>query len=542
MSYHPKGSDYDAYVTDVDANRSIGFSEELQRIEFLQFRYTDLLGKFLAKYVMSDYDELYGFLKKGIGLDGSSVKGFAEINESDLLLIPDRHTLRLNPFFSNFTLGSVIANVHKGFGFGRLSRDPRFVSENMEEYLAESNLTCQIGPEVECFVFDDISFRDKVQNVIGTDNRSSDDANETLPSFTNSQSSASSMIVSEEQYGVGKYPINRKGGYDAPPFQDSLVEFRFEVANLLKKYYGIKVTNLNHEVASTGQIEINFMHSKLTDAADNVQIYKDVVRNVAKRHNKIANFMPKPLFDETDPTGAKADNGSGMHVSVSLWDKSSSSSSTSSRHSSSSSKTLSSQNIFFDGDDQYANISQSGRYFIGGILDHSRSLVAITSPTVNSYYRMVPGFEAPVYIAWSRGNRSAIVRIPINDKLSRDSKRIEFRAPDPSCNPYLAFSAIVAAGLDGMRKKIEPGDPIDENIYKMSDSRRMDFGIKSVPGSLEESIVALKSDQLYLTNSCFNDECLETYIDLKENEISMVREFEEKRESRLQQFYMYYDV
>ncbi|MFZ0556658.1 MAG: type I glutamate--ammonia ligase [Nitrososphaeraceae archaeon] len=541
MSYHPKGSDYDAYVTDVDANRSIGFSEELQRIEFLQFRYTDLLGKFLAKYVMSDYDELYGFLKKGIGLDGSSVKGFAEINESDLLLVPDRHTLRLNPFFSNFTLGSVIANVHKGFGFGRLSRDPRFVSENMEEYLAESNLTCQIGPEVECFVFDDISFRDKVENVIDTNNRSSDEANETLPSFTNSQSSASSMIVSEEQYGVGKYPINRKGGYDAPPFQDSLVEFRFEVANLLKKYYGIKVTNLNHEVASTGQIEINFMHSKLTDAADNVQIYKDVVRNVAKRHNKIANFMPKPLFDETDPTGAKADNGSGMHVSVSLWDKSSSSSSASSRHSSSS-KTLSSQNIFFDGDDQYANISQSGRYFIGGILDHSRSLVAITSPTVNSYYRMVPGFEAPVYIAWSRGNRSAIVRIPINDKLSRDSKRIEFRAPDPSCNPYLAFSAIVAAGLDGMRKKIEPGDPVDENIYKMSDSRRMDFGIKSVPGSLEESIVALKSDHLYLTNSCFNDECLETYIDLKENEISMVREFEEKRESRLQQFYMYYDV
>jgi glutamine synthetase len=541
LSYHPKGSDFDTYVTDVDANRSIGFSEELQRIEFLQFRYTDLLGKFLAKYVMSDYDELYGFLKKGIGLDGSSVKGFAEINESDLLLVPDRHTLRLNPFFTKFTLGSVIANVHQGFGFGRLSRDPRFVSENMEEYLAQSNLTCQIGPEVECFVFDDISFRDNLENVIGTNNHSSDEANELLPPFPNSQSSASNMIVSEEQYGVGKYPINRKGGYDAPPFQDSLVEFRFEVANLLKKYYGIKVTNLNHEVAGTGQIEINFMHSKLTDAADNVQIYKDVVRNVAKRHNKIANFMPKPLFDETDPAGAKADNGSGMHVSVSLWDKSSSSSSASSKHSSSS-KTLSSQNIFFDGDDQYANISQSGRYFIGGILDHSRSLVAIASPTVNSYYRMVPGFEAPVYIAWSRGNRSAIVRIPINDKLSRDSKRIEFRAPDPSCNPYLAFSAIVAAGLDGMRKKIDPGDPIDENIYKMSDSRRKDLGIKSVPGSLEESIVALKSDHLYMTNSCFNDECLETYIDLKENEISTVRESEVKKESRLQQFYMYYDV
>jgi glutamine synthetase len=538
LSYHPKGSDYDTYITDVDANRSMGFSEELQRIEFLQFRYTDLLGKFLAKYVMSDYDELYGFLKKGIGLDGSSVKGFTEINESDLLLVPDRHTLRLNPFFTNFTLGSVIANVHKGFGFGRLSKDPRFVSENMEEYLAESNLTCQIGPEVECFVFDNISFQDNLENVISAQSYSIDNYSE---SVANSQSSTSNMIVSEEQYGVGKYPINRKGGYDAPPFQDSLVEFRFEVANLLKKYYGIKVTNLNHEVASTGQIEINFMHSKLTDAADNVQIYKDVVRNVAKRHNKIANFMPKPLFDETDPTGAKADNGSGMHVSVSLWDKSSSSSSATPRHPSSD-KTLSSQNIFFDEDDPYANISQSGRYFIGGVLDHSRSLVAITSPTVNSYYRMVPGFEAPVYIAWSRGNRSAIVRIPINDKLSRESKRIEFRAPDPSCNPYLAFSAIVAAGLDGMRKKIDPGDPVDENIYKMSDSRRNDLGIKSVPGSLEESIASLKSDQLYLTNTCFNDECLETYFDLKEDEISRVRGFEGKRESKLQQFYMYYDV
>lgn len=537
LSYHPKGSDYDTYVTDVDANRSIGFSEELQRIEFLQFRYTDLLGKFLAKYVMSDYDELYGFLKKGIGLDGSSVKGFTEINESDLVLVPDRHTLRLNPFFTNFTLGSVIANVHKGFGFGRLSKDPRFVSENMEEYLAESNLTCQIGPEVECFVFDDISFGNNVEKIFGAQTQSKDKDSE---SVVNLQSSTSNMIVSEEQYGVGKYPITRKGGYDAPPFQDSLVEFRFEVASLLKKYYGVKVTNLNHEVASTGQIEINFMHSKLTDAADNVQIYKDVVRSVAKRHNKIANFMPKPLFDETDPAGATADNGSGMHVSISLWEKSLSSSSSSSRQSTG--KNLSSQNIFFDGEDPYANISQSGRYFIGGVLDHSRSLVAITSPTVNSYYRMVPGFEAPVYVAWSRGNRSAIVRIPINDKLSRDSKRIEFRAPDPSCNPYLAFSAIVAAGLDGMKKKIEPGDPVDENIYKMSDSQRNDIGIKSVPGSLEESIASLKSDHLYLTNTCFNNECLETYINLKEDEISRVSRFAGKSESKVQQFYMYYDV
>lgn len=538
MAYHPKGRDYDTYVTDGDATHGVAFSEELQKIEFLQVRYTDLLGKFLAKYVMSDYDELYGFLKKGIGLDGSSVKGFTEINESDLLLIPDRHTLRLNPFYSNFTLGSVIANVHKGFGFGRLSRDPRFVSENMEEYLAESNLTCQIGPEVECFVFDEISFRDSRENIIDSDisSRISTRDNNAITNL----GSSTSIIVSEEQYGVGKYPITRKGGYDAPPFQDSLVEFRFEVANLLKKYYGIKVTNLNHEVASTGQIEINFMHSKLTNAADNVQIYKDVVRNVAKRHNKIANFMPKPIFDEGDPAGSSADNGSGMHVSISLWDKSSTSSSSASKPSTAS-KSLSSRNILFDGKDQYANLSQTGRYFVGGVLDHSASLVALAAPTVNSYYRMVPGFEAPVYLAWSRGNRSAIVRIPINDKLSSESKRIEFRAPDPSCNPYLAFSAIVAAGLDGMRKKTDPGDPVDENIYKMSNSRRSALGIKSVPGSLNESIDALKSDHLYLTKTCFNDECLETYITLKEQEISRVRDNGSAR-SKLQQFYMYYDV
>ena len=247
------------------------------------------------------------------------------------------------------------------------------------------------------------------------------------------------------------------------------------------------------------------------------------------------------MFDEINPSSSHPDNGSGMHVSISLWDKSSSTVSESSRNSTVN-KTVSSQNIFFDGDDPYANVSQSCRYFIGGILDHSKSLVAITSPTVNSYYRMVPGFEAPAYIAWSRGNRSAMVRRPINDKLSKVSKRVEFRAPDPSSNPYLAFSAIVAAGLDGMRKKIDPGDPVDENIYKMSDSQRNELRIKSVPASLEESIASLKSDNLYLTNTCFNDECLGTYIALKEDEISRVQGIHGTRESKLQQFYMYYDV
>jgi glutamine synthetase len=290
---------------------------------------------------------------------------------------------------------------------------------------------------------------------------------------------------------------------------------RFEVAEILKKNYLIKVTNLNHEVASSGQIEINFMHSSLTKAADNVQIYKDTVRTVAKRHNKIANFMPKPIFDESNPAGSESDNGSGMHVSMSLWSGT--------------------NNIFYDASDDYAELSQVGRYFIGGVLSHAASLAALVASTVNSYHRMVPGFEAPVYAAWSRGNRSAVLRVPVNDRHNAKSKRIEFRAPDPSANPYLAFSAVVAAGLDGIRKKIEPGDPVNEDIYKMTDYVRTSLGIKSLPGSLQESIDALNADHDYL-NPCFQGDLLETFIALKEEEITYAGSSKER------QFLLYYDV
>jgi glutamine synthetase len=364
----------------------------------------------------------------------------------------------------------------------------------MEGYLAENNLLCQVGAEVECFVFDDIVF-----------NNNNTDKDHELE------------IISTEQYGTGKYPIRAKGGYDAPPFQDSLLEFRFKVADILKKYYSIIATNLNHEVASNGQIEINFMHNTLTKTADNVQTYKDVVRNVAKQYNKIANFMPKPIFDKKNPNSG--DNGSGMHVSVSLW-----------------SKSAGSKNIFYDEDDNYAELSQAGRYYIGGMLDHASSLAAIVAPTVNSYHRMVPGFEAPVYIAWSRGNRSAVIRVPVNEKNNAKSKRIEFRAPDPSANSYLAFSAIVAAGLDGIKKKIDPGDPISENIYKMSDSRRNSLAIKSLPGSLEESLEALKNDSDYL-KICFNNELLDTYMAIKQEEM-----IEAGERTKMSQFILYYDV
>jgi glutamine synthetase len=492
--------------------------EKLENIDFLQIRYTDVPGRFLAKYLHlnDDPDSLYDSLRGSIGVDGSSVKGFANIEESDLLLVPDRSTLRLTPISSNYKTATVIADVYKGYNSGRLTKDPRYVSERLEEHLTENSMQCQLGSEVECFIFDSINFKHD-SNIL---NR---------------------LIVSSEQYENGKYPIRRKGGYDAPPFQDSLLEFRFEVAEILRRYYAIQVTNLNHEVASNGQIEINFMHDTLTRSADNVQTFKDVVRNIAKQYNKVATFMPKPIFGQEDPDN-DSDNGSGMHTSISLWSGGSSSSSPSPSNGSSFKSGI---NIFYDRDDNYAELSQTGRYFIGGILGHASSLAAIVAPTVNSYHRMIPGFEAPVYVAWSRGNRSAIVRVPVNEKNISKSKRIEFRAPDPSANPYLAFSSIVAAGLDGIKKKMDPGSSVDNDIYKMSEQNKSELGIKSLPGTLTKALEELKCDSEYL-EFFFSSDLLETYLTLKKEE---VKEVEGQRSSspysgssRLKLFMRYYDV
>jgi glutamine synthetase len=488
-------------------------------IEFIQIRYTDVIGKFLAKYFQTDKSHIYEIFRTGISLDGSSVKGFSTIDESDMLLLPDRTTERkIN--LSNNKITTVIADIYRGFNQGRSSRDPRYVSQMMEDYLAMNQITCQVGAEVECFIFDEIIFSNKL-TTSSVEAVEGNPIKKNLQIVDGNQDPTNVSIFSSEQVGNGKYPIRPKSGYDITPFQDSLIDFRFEIAKILKKYYSIEVTNLNHEVASNGQIEINFMHDILTKTADNVQLYKDVVRNVAKKYNKIANFMPKPIFDESDPT--KGDNGSGMHVSVSFWKKSTS--------------TTNNANIFYDSDDAYSELSQTGRYFIGGLLDHAPSLSSLVTPTVNSYYRIIPGFEAPVYVAWARGNRSAVVRIPVNAKGNDSSKRIEFRAPDPSANSYLAFSAIVAAGLDGIKNKIDPGNPINENIYKMSDHKRKSFGINMLPSSLYEALMFLKSDSNYL-NLCFERQLIEVYITLKLQEIAEIG----TDKSKLKQFLYYYDI
>lgn len=505
--------------TNIKNEYNDSIDDNSNNIEFIQIRYTDVIGKFLAKYFQTDKSHIYEIFRTGISLDGSSVKGFSTIDESDMLLLPDRTTERkIN--LSNNKITTVIADIYRGLNQGRSSRDPRYVSQMMEDYLAMNQITCQVGAEVECFIFDEIIF----SNNLTTSSVEAVEGNpikKNLQSVDGNQDPTNVSIFSSEQVGNGKYPIRPKSGYDITPFQDSLIDFRFEIARILKKYYSIEVTNLNHEVASNGQIEINFMHDILTKTADNVQLYKDVVRNVAKKYNKIANFMPKPIFDESDPT--KGDNGSGMHVSVSFWKKSTS--------------TTNNSNIFYDSDDAYSELSQIGRYFIGGLLDHAPSLSSLVTPTVNSYYRIIPGFEAPVYVAWARGNRSAVVRIPVNAKGNDSSKRIEFRAPDPSANSYLAFSAIVAAGLDGIKNKIDPGNPINENIYKMSDHKRKSFGINMLPSSLYEALMFLKSDSKYL-NLCFERQLIEIYITLKLQEIAEIG----TDKSKLKQFLYYYDI
>lgn len=458
--------------------------------KFIQIRYTDILGKFHAKYYfLEDVKDFYEFIRKGIALDGSSIEGFSEINESDLLLLPDRKTI-CNIDQDNYNIITAIADVYHGYGLGRMQKDPRFVSQTMEEYLANNNLICKIGAEVECFVFDNILIDSENQQI---------------------------KIISSEEIGTGKYPIRKKSGYDIPPFQDSMTSFRFEVANVLSKFHSIKTTNINHEVASSGQIEINFLFDSPTKTADNVQVYKDVVRNIAKKNNKVANFMPKPIFDENDIH--KGDNGSGMHISLSLW-----------------SKTTNENNLFYDENDDYAELSQLGRYFIGGIISHTKSLISIVSPTVNSYKRLVPGFEAPVYIAWSRGNRSAVIRLPINEKNNMKSKRVEFRAPDPSSNPYLAISAIIAAGIDGINKKTDPGDPIDKNIYKMTESEKRLQKIESIPSNLDDALKELKNDNNYL-KICFSNELIETYLEIKSKETKLLED-----RSKFKQFLYYYDI
>jgi glutamine synthetase len=469
-------------------------------VRFIDFQFTDLPGRLHHITIPAVRFSLNMFSQGVPKLDGSSIRGFTEIFDSDLVLKPDPSTFAIIPWMSpeNKT-ARFLCDVYAGYGGGRFTSDPRFVAQRAEEYALEQGFSSYWGPEVEFFVFKRVTW-----------------------DVLNPYRGQSYFIESPEaawSSGEG-YPIRFKEGYFPTPPHDTLMEYRSTVVRLMEDYFGVVCEAHHHEVATAGQCEIDMVRDRLVKMADSVMTLKYVVKNVAVQQGMVATMMPKPVF---------GDNASGMHVHVSLWGGNPALTKLEEE------KLV---NLFYDADDEYAELSQLGRYFVGGLLEHSRALTAITNPTTNSYRRLVPGYEAPVFIAWSRGNRSANIRIPVYEKgvANAARKRVEYRTPDPSCNPYLCFAAIMSAGLDGVRRKIDPGDPVDENIYHLTLERRRQLGVKELPGSLKEAVECLKSDRGFL-KPVFSDELLEKII---ENGLS--EHVQVSARTHPYEFYLYFDI
>jgi glutamine synthetase len=436
-------------------------------IKFLDLQFTGLFGRFHHTTIDSKMFRIEDFTDGLPKLDGSSIRGFTEIHESDLILRPDPSTYATIPWIEKAPTARLICDILSG-GSKRetFPRDPRGIAKKAEKHLSDQGYDVSYwGPEVEFFVFDKL----EVNTMTPYQGQSYHIASREAPWSTDS---------------VG-YALRLREGYLPSAPGDTLMEYRNECVDVLTNNFGIVCDAHHHEVATAGQCEIDIRFDSLVNTGDAVQSYKYIVKNIAKKHNMIATMMPKPIA---------LDNGSGMHVNVSLWSKSG--------------------NLFYDSADEYAEMSQTARYFGGGIMEHAHALAAIVAPTTNSYRRLVPGYEAPVYVAWSIGNRSAIIRIPAHYKGSKFAylKRIEFRAPDPSCNPYLAFSAILAAGLDGIKKKKDIGDPVNEDIFKMTPKRRHELGIKQLPASLREAYKELESDSAFL-KPIFDSETIDMIAD-----------------------------
>jgi glutamine synthetase len=423
---------------------------EKQGVKFVDLQFTDVPGRLRHVSIPSEMVRESMFSEGVAKLDGSSVRGFVEIQESDMLLVPDPSTYGVIPWIEDSVkTARLICDIRSGFGGGRFSRDPRHIAQTAEAKIREAGFTDSLwGLEIEFFVFDSATWQ------------------------ANDPFSSGFKITSRESANEARgtnFPIRFKDGYYPAQPVDTMSDYRGVCVNYLRDGFGVLCNAHHHEVATAGQCEIDMYRDELVASADSAMTYKFVTKNVASRMGLIATTMPKPIF---------GDNAVGMHVSSSLWKEG--------------------KNAFFDGSDAYAEISQAARYYIGGIMEHSRALCAIVDPTTNSYHRLVPGYEAPVYIAWSKMNRSANVRIPGYEKGSEGAKRVEFRTPDPSCNPYLACAAIAAAGLDGIRKKTDPGEPVDEDIYKLTAERRRDLKVGELPGSLKEAVESLESDSSFL--------------------------------------------
>ncbi len=440
----------------------------------VDLRFTDWPGtQQHCSFPLSEIGE--GVFEDGLGFDGSSIRGWQGIHESDMLMIPDPSTAFIDPFFEHPTL-VMFCNIVDPITKENYSRDPRWIATKAENYVKASGIgdTAFFGPEAEFFVFNSARF--------------STSENE---GFYHIDSIEGQWNSGAEEGGSNlAYKPRHKQGYFPVPPTDTLQDLRTEMVLEMQKL-GIQIEAQHHEVASGGQCEIDMRFDTLVKMADQLLNYKYVVKNVARRKGMTATFMAKPLFN---------DNGTGMHTHQSIWKDG---------------------NPLFAGD-LYAGFSQIGLWYIGGILKHSRALAAFTNPTTNSYKRLVPGFEAPVNLAYSSRNRSAACRIPMYSP-SPKAKRVEVRYPDPSCNPYLAFAALLMAGLDGIENKIDPGEPLDKDIYGLSPEEAA--GIPTMPGSLDEAITELENDHDFLLRGdVFTEDALETWMDYKrECEIDPVR-------------------
>ena len=459
-----------------------------KKVKIVDFKFMDLPGMWQHFSIPATGLEEDMF-DEGLGFDGSSIRGFQAINESDMLLFPDPATAIVDPVCGIPTL-SIICNIKDPITLESYTRDVRHIAQKAEAYLISTGIadTSYWGPEAEFFLFSDVRYGQ----------------NQHSGYYFVDSTEGSWNTGTDEGPNLGHKPRYKEGYFPVPP-SDSMQDIRSEM--ILKMIEsGVDVEVHHHEVGTGGQAEIDLRFDTMTRIGDKMALYKYIIKNVARAHNLTATFMPKPLFQ---------DNGSGMHVHQSLWKNG--------------------KNIFYD-PQGYALLSEDALYYIGGLLKHAPSLCAIIAPTTNSYKRLVPGYEAPVNIAYSQRNRSACVRIPVYSK-SEKGKRVEFRTPDPSCNPYLAFSALLMAGLDGIQNKIHPGDPLDRDLYDLEPEELDTIG--STPASLAESLDALEDDHEYLLKGdVITQDVIDTWIDYKrENEVDAVNLRPHPHE-----FHLYYDI
>jgi glutamine synthetase len=452
----------------------------------LDVRFSDIPG--LQHHISYPIGELeLDSFENGFGIDGSSIRGWAAINESDMLLIPDPDTAFMDPFTEVPTL-VMFGDVRDPITKQNYERDPRWIAKKAAMYMKNTGLgdTAFFGAEAEFFIFDNIRFDQNAHS-----------------GFYFIDAEEGRWNSGREKDNLGYRPRYKEGYFPVPP-TDHYQDLRAEMVETMGKC-GIVIECHHHEVATAGQCEIDQRFNTLVKSADNMMLYKYIIRNVAAQYGKTVTFMPKPLF---------GDNGSGMHTHQSIWKDG---------------KPL------FAGD-LYAGLSQMALYYIGGLLKHARALSAIIAPTTNSYKRLVPGYEAPVNLAYSRRNRSAACRIPMYS-ASPKAKRVEFRPPDPSANPYLAFSAMLMAGLDGVLNKIDPGEPLDKDIYDLSPEEQK--AVPSMPASLEEALTCLEEDHAFmLKGDVFTEDLIETFIDYKrKSEADAIR-----LRPHPYEFALYYDI